>query len=144
MAEENFSPSRRSSTLGGDLDHSGSGRHRPGPGEPVPHHQAFPGGVELGGVSLEVGPALSQQRHGEHLLGGDPAISSRSILSAPASSTATALASWTSFNIGVSLPAGVNRRNRCWSTWRVRRALQAIADPQLLVISPDVLQGAEA
>src|SRR5208283_1332584 len=39
--------------------------------------------------------------------------SSRLMVRASGSSTAVAVASWTSFNIGVSLPAGVNRRNRC-------------------------------
>ena len=74
MAEVNRSPSRRSSTRGAlDLHHPRPGRHLPGPGIAVAHHQALPGGVERVGVGLEVGPALGQQRHRQHLLGCHPA-----------------------------------------------------------------------
>ncbi len=73
MAELKCSPSRRSSTRGAlDLDHAGPRRHLPGPGVPVGDHQALAHGVELLGMGLEVGPALGQKRHGQHVLGGHP------------------------------------------------------------------------
>ena len=54
------------------LDHAGPRRHLPGPGVPVGDHQALAHGVELLGMGLEVGPALGQKRHGQHVLGGHP------------------------------------------------------------------------
>jgi hypothetical protein len=56
-----------------DLDHPGPGRHLSGPGVAVADNQAVAGGVELGAMSLEVGPALGQKRHRQHLLGSHPA-----------------------------------------------------------------------
>jgi hypothetical protein len=50
---------------------------------------------------------------------------------ASGSLTASAVVSWTSFNIDVSLPAGLTRRTRYLSTWRVRRARRQIVHPQL-------------
>jgi len=51
------------------LDGARSRRDRAGPVKPVAHHQPMTGGVQLVGVFLEVGPALGQQRHGQHVLG---------------------------------------------------------------------------
>jgi len=56
-----------------DFDGAGPGGHRASPGPSVAHHQAVAGLVEELGMRLEVGPALGQKGHGDHVLGGHPA-----------------------------------------------------------------------
>jgi hypothetical protein len=56
-----------------DLDHAGARRHLALLGVAVAHDQAFARLVDYVVVSVQVGLALDQQGHLEHLLGGQTA-----------------------------------------------------------------------
>jgi hypothetical protein len=138
MVEENFSPSRRSSTRAGFASIIPApvvtSRDR---ANPLPTTRRCPGSVEHLGVSFEVGPALGQQRHGEHLLGVDPAdlvevdLQRLGVINRDRVGVMGRFQHW-------RIPARRSHPAASFvcSTWRVRRALQAIADPRLLVIAP--------
>ena len=78
-------------------------------------------------MGLEVGPALGQKRHGQHVLGGHPTQLVEADRHGLGVTHRVAVVSWTNFNIGVSLPAGLTRRNRCLVNLEGTRALQEIA-----------------
>ena len=62
---------------GAHLDHAGPRRHLPGRAYPLPTTRRLPVASSSVGVGLEVGPALGQQGHGQHLLGRPPGTARR-------------------------------------------------------------------
>ena len=137
MAELKCSPSRRSSTRA-RTSTMPPPSSPPGPGVPVGDHQALPM-ASSSWHEPRGRPGARPEATRQHVLGGHPTQlveADRHVSGSPTTSGG----SWTNFNIGVSLPTGLTRRNRCLVNLEGTSRPSEIADPQLLVITRDITQ----